>query len=432
MKRNIDEPSRLLLDPQSEKDLLNAIVANGGKPFETHDLTVELFANPPMAQVFLAAKAIYDLGVDLTTMALANMLNQRDQLENVGGHAFVSTLGAYCPSPEPFFTNLHEAQRRRKLRKLAQMIDSEIGTMVEVDAMIADIQAELAGVDPASRGEHVLPAMAERVLARLQRIREGHVVRGEATGFPWWEHYFGGLVGGAYYGLAARPGMGKSAIMEQMMANLLMKGVPVCCFAQDMAPDILIERMACRLARVPKWHLDHGRATGEEIDEVQANVESLRDSALRLHCIERLTGEQMITVARRELRKNKVQHFFLDHVQTIMVPKGQERNEAWAEASGFVRKFVNSNNVSWVSLCHLNREAAKEKVGGHQIRGFDDLLGDVDGLVLLDSQKVASDLEPGEDWEMSMIVDKNRNGPAGSKPVVFERTLMSFTTGLTK
>lgn len=432
MTRNVDETSRLLLDPQSERDLLNAIIAQGGRPFDTHELSVELFANPPMAQVFLAAKEVYQLGVDLNTVTVANMLHQRGQLEGVGGVHFISQLGAFCPTADLFFKNLHEAMRRRKLHRLAQTIEAAAPSAVEVDSLVADIQAELASLDPASAGDHVLPAVAAKVLVRLESARRGDVARGQPTYFPWWEHFFGGLVPGGYYGVAARPGFGKSAMMEQVMASMLAKGVPVCCFAQDMAPDILLERMACRLAGVSKWALDHGRLTGDELDDVQANVESLRDSPMRLHCLERMTGEQMVMIARRELRKHGVKFFFLDHVQTIHVPKGQERNEAWAEASSLVRKFVNANAVSWVSLAHLNREAAKENAGVHQIRGFDDLLGDVDGLILLDSTTSPADLQPGQAWDISMIVGKNRNGPAGSKPLVFDRNIMAFTAGLAK
>lgn len=427
MKRNIDEPSRLLLDPQSEKDLLNALISQAGHPFETHELSVELFANPPLAQIFISIKAVHELGVEVNSITVANMLSQRGQLDGVGGHAYISTLGGYCPSVEPFYTNLHEAMRRRKLLKLAQMMEGDVGSAADVDAFVATVNTELASLDPASNGDHVLLEMADRVLLRLQRAREGNLVRGTPTFFPWWEHFFGGLVEGGYYGIGARPGMGKSAMMEQMMMELAKRQIPFCCFAQDMAPDILLERMACREVGVSKWALDHGRLSHEQLDEIQTIIEGLVASPFRLHCVERLTGEQMVQIARRDMRKFGVKHFFLDHVQTIHVPARQERNEAWADASQMVRKFVNNNPVSWVSLAHLNREAAKEAARAHQIRGFDDLLGDVDGLVLLDSNINPADLQAGQDWDMAMVVDKNRNGPCGSKKLSFKRDTMAFT-----
>jgi replicative DNA helicase len=427
MKRNIDEPSKLLLDKQSERDLLNAILAQGGKPFETHDLNVELFANPPYAQVYLAAEEVYKLGVDVNTVTVSNMLHQRGQLDGVGGVPFMSTLGGYCPDATPFVKNLHEAMRRRKLRTMAQMVEAAADSAVEVDPLIADINAALASLDPASKGSDVLKSSCEKVLARLERIRKGDLVQGAATMFPYWEHYFGGLCEGHYYGIGARPGMGKSAMIEQMIGELLAHAIPVCLFAQDMAPDMVIERMACRLAGVSKWSLDHGRLSGERFDTVEQNVKDLASAPLRLHCVTRMTGEQMVQIARREMRTKGVKHFFLDHAQTIYVPPGVARNEAWANASTLVRGFVASNPVSWVTLAHLNREAAKENAGAHQIRGFDDLLGDVDGLVLLDSTVNPSDLEPGQEWDIKMVVAKNRHGPCGTKALLFDRHLMNFS-----
>lgn len=422
--------SLLIADAPSEKALLNCLVYSGGRLFETMELNTELFFYPPNAQIFLACHALFEIGAEVNMVTLSHMLEQRGQLTSVGGHAAVSELGAYSTNPEHFHGLLHNAMRRRKMMQIAQNMENEISATEDVDTMLSYISGELASIDPSARGEHVLPKCVDKVKARLQRIRSGNVIRGVPTGVYWFDYYYGGMIDGGMYALGARPGMGKSAMMEQMMANMLCNNVPICCFAQDMAPDVLLERMACRLAGVSTWDLNNGKLQGWQIGQVEDHIDNLSKSPFRLHCIERLTGEQMISVARREFRKEKVKHFFLDHIQTIHVPAREERNESWAAASAAIRQFVNYNGVAWLSLAHLNREAAKERVKGHQIRGFDDLLGDVDGLVLLDSDVSASELDPGEDWPMDFIVDKNRNGPCGSKELVFERQTMTFMRAL--
>ena len=421
---------------EAEQGLIGSILLSPDEWIDraAEEVNAGSFFHPPHGTIFQAIQELSKMGFAVDFITLTQFLRDRNELVLVGGPAAISTLYTFTPTSANathYAAIVKDSAARRKLLSVMTELAPVLHGPEPIEDAITRLNTELASLDPASRGEHVLPAMAEKALATVERARQGNAVRGQPTFFPWWENFFGGLVEGGYYGIGARPGMGKSAMMEQIMASLLQHSVPVCCFAQDMAPDILLERMACRMAGVSKWSLDHGRLSGDQLDDVQGYIEGLRDSPLRLHCLERMTGEQMIMIARREFRKHKVKHFFLDHVQTIHVPKGQERNEAWAEASQLVRKFASTNGVSWTSLAHLNREAAKEAARAHQIRGFDDLLGDVDGLVLLDSNQNPGDLQPGQPWEMSMIVDKNRGGPCGSKPLLFERALMAFTAAPT-
>lgn len=393
------------------------------------ELEAGSFFHAPHGTVFNAIVALHKIGMPVDFITLTTMLRDRNELVLIGGPAAISHLYTFTPTPANgthYMGIVKECAGKRKLLQICHVVSQSIHGPESLDDALTLVQKELSAIDPASKGEHVLPAMVAKVKSRFQRIRDGKIVRGEETGIKAIDYHCGGLPEGFYCALGARPGMGKSAMMEQIMASLLARGVPVCCFAQDMAPDVLLERAACRLAGVSSWRLNKGLLERWELNQVEENLDDLASSPLRLHCVERMTGETMISIARREFRKHGVKHFFLDHIQTIHVPARAERNETWAAASAGVRQFVNNMGVCWMTLAHLNREAAKERVAGHQIRGFDDLLGDVDALFLLDSDTSSSDLDPGDDWPMRFIVDKNRNGPCGSPDILFQRETMNF------
>jgi len=416
---------------EAEKAVLGSMMINPeAAEVAVEQLEAGVFLHPAHQTVFGVLKSLVNLGMPLDFPSITTMLRDQRELDAVGGAAFISELTTFSPTAANVGSHIAVVQDKKQLRDLYQLCSETLITIrdghPDLATLLGKMQAGLASLDPQSRGDHVLPAMVEKVTARLQRIKAGSVTRGQTTGIPWWEYFFGGLVEGCYYGLGARPGRGKSAMMEQMVGNLLNAEVGCCVFAQDMAPDVLLERMACRIAGVSKWDLDNGRLEKYEVELVEDTFGVLGRSKLRLHCVERVTGEMLIAIARREYRKHGIRHFFLDHVQTIHVPSKEQRNEAWAHASQLVRQFVAAHGCSWVSLAHLNREAAKENVGAHQIRGFDDLLGDVDGLVLLDSSTDPSTLKHGEDWPMDFVVSKNRNGPEGRRDILFERTLMRF------
>ncbi len=54
------------------------------------------------------------------------------------------------------------------------------------------------------------------------------------------------------------------------------------------------------------------------------------------------------------------------------------------------------------------------------------MLGDVDGMILLDSLQDPKKLGPNDDWVLQFIVGKNRNGPNTRREVLFYLEHMKF------
>lgn len=406
--------------------MLAVILCSKGLALDNPDVRAELFFSPPNLTLFMACRELYDIGVTPEFHSITQYLNRREQLESIGGPAALADLQIYPPqSPDHFIGLLKAAHAKRALRLLIQDAGNQLEGGVDVEAMVKDLNVGLASLDPSSGGQDVKDKSVDLAEERIRQIESGTVIAGSPTNIPVWDRAFGGLVPGMYIGLAARPMFGKSAMLEQAATTLLQREEPVCIFAQDMAPDQMIMRMACRVAQVPKWNLDHGKVDKEELGEVKEILAALRKAPLRLHSVQRMDGDRMVQIARRDRRKHGCKSFWLDHIQTLAVGKDEPRI-AYGKASKLFREFVNKERVSLVCLAHLNRTAAKEGANVNQVKEFDDILGDVDGMALLDSSIDSTTLPAGADWPMTFIVGKNRNGPSVRWPVLFNRRLMQF------
>ncbi len=415
-----------LAEPEAESAILSLIVSSAGEAMSDPEICPELFFHPPNLTIFHACKGLYDGGVKVDFRSLTQSLQNKEQLAGVGGPHAISELQFYPPgTPEHFIGILKRAHAKRKLRLLIQ--DAEVAMMegAEVEELITTMSTRIAELDPSAIVEDALAKSFEEAMTRIRQIESGVKRPGFPTGLNCWDYTLGGIVPGMYLGLAARPGKGKSAMMEQVATKLLRDDEAVCIFSQDMAPNQVLMRMACRIAQVSKFKLDQGKVDRQETDEVKEALEALRKSKLRLHSLPRLSGEQLVSIARREARRFGCKSFWLDHIQTLAVPKGEEPRIAFGKASKLINAFVKSEQVSFVTLAHLNREAAKG-ANVNQVKEFDDMLGDVDGLILLDSLQDPAKLGPYEDWIMRFKVGKNRNGPELEPDVAFWRETMEF------
>lgn len=427
MARNAGSLPAGLTDSDSERAMLSIVLCSKGAALDNPELLPELFFTPANLTLFLACSELHKKGVVPDFFGLTQLLNERQQLAGIGGPSALVELQIYPPgSSDHFLGLLKKCHAKRALRLLVQDASNQLERGFDVEEMVRDMGIGLASLDPSSTGDDVKDKSIELARARIRQIEEGKTIAGMPTGIAVWDKAFGGIVPGMYIGLAARPMFGKSAMLEQAATTLLRRDEPVCIFAQDMAPDQMIMRMACRVAQVPKWNLDHGKVDKEELAEVKEILTALEKAPLRLHSVQRLDAERMVAIARRDRRKYGCRSFWLDHIQTLAIPAKEEPRIAFGRASKLFREFVNKEQVSLVCLAHLNREAAKSGARVDQVKEFDDMLGDVDGMAMLDSKIDPSTLAAGADWPMQFVVGKNRNGPSVRWDVLFNRRYMLF------
>ncbi|MEL7287705.1 MAG: DnaB-like helicase C-terminal domain-containing protein, partial [Pseudomonadota bacterium] len=240
------------------------------------------FYSRPHRLIFEGVKNILEDGKPLDLITLSEHLERHEQLEDVGGFAYLADLAKNTPSAANINAYADIVAERAIVRGL-------IGVANE----IAD-----AGYDPQGRSSEDLIDMAEskvfaiaesrtsenegpqnvdnileKTLERIEMLyktpQDG--VTGVNTGFNDLNKKTAGLQGSDLVIVAARPSMGKTTFAMNLCENAAMdQDKPVLIFSLEMPAEQLMMRMLASLSRVDQTKI----RTGQLDDEDWARISS--------------------------------------------------------------------------------------------------------------------------------------------------------------
>lgn len=406
----------------TEKAMVGCIVTSAGTVLDSYDISEDHFFTHSAQAVYRAARSLHTERLPIDFFAVrgrmeANAIPEADMIDWLS-YPTLATVPTH-------YATLCEKLTLRKANALSTWIAGNLGTH-DVPALCADINTRAASLHVSTATDNLVPSAIVQVHERCARMRRGDKPRRMLTPIEAWNRLFSGLADGNYYGIASRPGLGKTAMMEQMLSGYMTADMPVLCFEKDMSPQKLIERIACREAKVPYWKYDRELLEPHEVDRVEKWAKAIGTSPLRIYSPIGLTAESMCAIIRREVRVNKVRAVFLDHIQCLRFP-GRDIREGLTAASLTIRQCVTETGVPHVILAHLNRDAAKNgRPQPEQIKEFDQFFGDVDALALLWSEVDQADVKQGQMRPMKLYAAKNRGGACIEEDLRFDGPLLTF------
>lgn len=409
----------------SERAFIGCLVAGEGEALDVCAASEEHFVDPVARAIFIVSRNLHEAGSPVSVGTVLQKLGA-GQIAELGG---IGQVREVCNFPEPdhaehYFEIIEGKLTLRRALRMARWATEEIEATTNPMEFVNELHRRVAGVQASSDSENVLPSALDAFAARLGRIEAGKSENGLQTSVVAWNKIFGGVLEGQLYGVAGRPGTGKTALMEMLICDFLGKEHPVCVFERDMSPQKLVERIACRLMRVPYWKLSRGLLHPDECVKLRNAIELLRAMPLIIHNPTGLTPERMCAIARRDIRVRGAKAVFLDHIQTF--GQGRDMREKLTQASLYIRDSVTTTNVPHIVLAHVNRNGAKGRPAPEDIKEFDQLYGDADGMLLLWSEQEKTKLKKGELLEVNFYGAKNRDGGVVECEMLFDGELMKF------
>ncbi len=370
--------------------------------------------------MFEALEALAESKQALDYLTLIAYLKDRDQLELVGGPAYVGSLTDGVPratNVEYYAGIVHEKAVRRSLMAQARQLVAEADSSESVSQVIdAGIQALVALSGDAAPGDLVgglqLAKEAEDWLDEMARRRANRQVPGVSSGLPALDAMTDGFHPGQLVILGARPSQGKSAAALQFA--LAAEG-PCAFFSLEMSRDQLAARAIALLGRVDGWAMRQGRLTRPEFDRMGEGFRQLRESKLWIDDTPRLSVAQLRSKARRLQITSGLSLVVCDYLQ-LMTPAsshGKRQSNREQEVAGLTRGLKQELKVPVIALAQLNRatEASRDKEPSlANLRESGAVEQDADLVLFIhraDGQSVS------QEGDVKLIVAKNRTGPTG-------------------
>ncbi len=435
---------------EAEESVIGALLIDSDVlPKVAGIVTAEDFYVTKNRWCYEACLALFDRSEAINQVTVAEELNLKERLEEIGGTSYLAHLVRTVPTTihaEHYATIVQRTSIMRRLIRTADEIAS-IGYEGDADAEAALSKAEdlLYRVRTAQSTRdfvhirQVLDQYMEEV-ASLQANQDIHLSP-IATGFPDLDKLLGGgLQRSDLIIVAARPSLGKSTLAFNIARHAAEQLARVAVFSLEMSAEQIGIRLVASEADVDSHRMRVGLLNSQEEQREHDAIGYL--SELPIYIDE--TPFQRIVEMRSKITRlhneEPIDLLIVDYIQLIAGSSGRSENRVMdmGEISRSLKSIARELDVPVLALSQLSR--APEQRLNHR-----PLLSDLreSGSIEQDADVVAfiyreDKYVTREEWEKrspsnpypsnvaELIIAKHRNGPTGSVHLFFRDDVVRF------
>jgi replicative DNA helicase len=380
--------------------------------------------------VFRAITGLYEQGEPVDALTVSEFLAQRGELAEAGGKETVSELASTVPVPG-------NARHYAQIVKQNSLLRRLLGASQRIQKSVHDREGEPDAL--VERAESLLFKVAHEELAgdfrsvaevlgdeidRLEKLATGDQdITGTPSGFRDLDAKLGGFQPGNLIVIAARPSLGKSALVCNIADNVASKyGKAVAFFSLEMSEAELAHRFISCRSRIPNDKLRKGNVSTRDWPRVVRACNELEKVPLWLDDSSDLSLLELRAKARRlAASEGNLGLVIVDYLQLMRAEDPRaNRVEQVGQFSRGMKILARELNVPVIALSQLSR-APEQRPGGKpmlsDLRESGSIEQDSDVVIFIyRASKYDEDADPSE---ADLIISKHRNGPTGDVPVVF-------------
>src|SRR6478609_2541253 len=238
------------------------------------------------ATIYRCVHDLYAASKPVDELSVSEALTQRNKIEVAGGRHYVSELAAKVPAAANAKHYAEIVQQNSLLRRLLGAgqeiqgwVNERDGEPRELSERAERLLFEVAHKEQASDFKQLSEILHDEV-DRLEKLSTGELeLTGTPSGFRDIDSITGGFQPGNLIIVAARPAMGKSAIVANIAENVAVKrNLPVAFFSLEMSEVELAQRfIACR-AKISGDKLRKGQVASKDWPKVVRACNELEEA----------------------------------------------------------------------------------------------------------------------------------------------------------
>lgn len=417
-------------DLESERLLLSTLCAPGADHAAAvlvPTICAEDFHHPHHRAIFLALEQIVRDRDEVSLALLADTMKRQGSIDRVGGFPGLSDALSHgeVARPDVLGRLLASKRKQRALMGLGMRIYQEAskGDPSEVIASASSDLCHLAQ-ESGKGGAVALNSISDEALADILDRMEGRSQVG--TKMHSWPRLNGlthGFQPQNLIILAARPGIGKTALALNWILRSAMLGRRGMVFSMEMSKEEIWSRMASDKAGVNTRDM----IANKDYEAFKRFGEAKQDlDALPIHVCDR--GKITVSEIAAEVEHTITRHgslgmVVIDYLQLITSPgvKGQTETVRIGEISRGLKLLAKDVKVPIILLSQLNREVEKRSGGKPQLSDLRD-----SGCIEQDADMVMFIHRQMDQTATDLIVAKHRNGPCMTIPLSYKADLTRY------
>jgi len=424
---------------EAEEAVLGSLLIDPDAIFEVSNfLKADAFYRAQNRWIYESILSLSEQRVPLDVVTLIEELRRQERLEEIGGESSIINLLNAVPTSinvEAYGRMVEAAAIRRKLILAAGSI-----------AKLAYNEAEDINV-VLDRSEHTLFSISEQrttrdlqpvrdiaagYLERMELLRErGDEFIGIPTGFIELDRMLSGLNKSDLVIIAARPGMGKTALEIAIALNAARRyDKRVAMFNLEMSGEQLLQRMIAAETRIDSQRLRRGDLADHEWGIFLEALGRLSETRIYIDDTPSISPMQLRTKCRRLYAEHGLDLVMIDYLQLMQAEhpssnRVQEVSEISRELKGLARELdVPVLAAAQLSRAVESRQNKRPQLSDLRDSGSIEQDADVVMFIYRDDYYNPDSSERPNIAEIS--VAKHRNGPTGSIDLFWHGKLATF------
>tara|TARA_R110002072_G_scaffold8713_10_gene43646 strand:- start:3136 stop:4500 length:1365 start_codon:yes stop_codon:yes gene_type:complete len=420
----------LLMDPSRIVEVLEIVKADDFH-VRRNQIVFDLF-------VRLAEK---NMAVDLMTVGAG--LKAEGTLGDIGGNTFLGELlGAVTTSAHL----LHHADLIAQTALLRRLIAISTEVVTNAHTTLPDPESVRELLDGA---EHQIFSITQGrdkggavnlgdLLTETFKKIDAASGKGELTGLPSGYYKLDDMLGGFNAGemtiIAARPSMGKTAFVLNLMERAALSrdanrdhDPVVLFFSLEMGKLSIVQRMLCSRARVDAHKLRTGRIDPTSYADLTQAAGELAAGRILIDDTPGLSIMAIRSRARRAKHKHGLDMIVIDYLQ-LMTAKAESRQQEISVISRQLKELSRELEVPVLALSQLSRQVENRENKRPQLsdlRESGSIEQDADVVLMLHREEYYNETEENR-GKAKIIIAKQRNGPTGEVELQFRGSILRF------
>ena len=423
---------------EAEKSVLGGILLDNQAMQRISEILQEGdFYRDAHRKIFQCMVELFEKSEPVDLITLTEEVSQKSWLKGVGGAVYLATLVDEIPTA----ANIEYYARIIKEKSILRQV-IEAGTRIARDGYEEPEDA----VDFLDKSEQTILEISRRQQRKgfvpirdiLQKTfhsieelyQKKGMITGVPTGFIEFDQKTSGLQRSDLIIIAGRPSMGKTALALNISRNVAVKGVPVAVYSLEMSKEQLAIRLLCAEGKIDGQKLRTGYFKKTDWKKLTTAADALSRAPLFIDDSPGMTVREMRGKARQMKLEQDIGLLVVDYLQ-LMQGSGRVENRVQeiSEISRSLKQLAKELDIPVLALSQLNRgvESRPDKRPIlADLRESGAIEQDADVIAFVYREEFYYRDRPECENKAELIIGKQRNGPIGTVPLIFQKEYTLF------
>lgn len=423
---------------EAEISVLGSILLDKEAIIKVADILVsDDFYSDSHRLIFSEMIWLYEHHQPIDVVTLTNRLEEKGELENIGGSSYLSELANAVPSAAHVISYAKIVTDKALMRRTITASNDIIRMAYEANddpQEVLDLaEQKIFGVSERHYSEN-FTSLKTVLTDSFDRIDELHKdkdkLRGVPTGFKNLDNLLAGLQPSDLVIIAGRPSVGKTAFALNIAHNVAVKEqIPVAIFSLEMSKEQLVDRLLAAEAGIDSWKLRTGNLNDDDFLKINHAYGALAEAPLYIDDASVINVLEMRTKARRLQAESGLGLIIIDYLQLMSGNNPENRVQEVSAISRSLKGLAKELGVPVVALSQLSRavESRPSKIPMlSDLRESGSIEQDADVVMFVYREEVY-DEDTTRKGITDILIRKHRNGPIGQAELFFKKETQKLT-----